>query len=1164
VTNKIYVANQNSANVTVIDGATNSTTTVNAGTNPVSVAVNPVTNKIYVANNASGNVTVIDGATNSTTTVSVGTSENPVTNKIYEDNQSPNVTVIDGATNSTITLNASSGPFSVAINPVTNKVYVANLTSNNVTVIDGATNSTATVTAGTNPNSVAVNPVTNKVYVANNASNNVTVIDGATNSTTTVSAGSGPDTVVLNPVTNKIYVSNDVGNTVTVIDGSSNSAVTVAAGIEPNSIALNPLTNKIYVANFRSNNVTVIDGATNSTAAVSAGTGSISVAVNPVTNKIYVANKVSADVTVIDGATNSTTTLSAGFNPTSVAVNPLTNKIYVANNLSHNVTVIDGASNTVIATVDVGSNPVWVAVNPMTNKIYVTNSGSVNVTMIDGTTNSATNIGVGFFPFQVAVNPVTNKIYVANNDTASVTVIDGATNSTSTVSTGANALSVAVNPVTNKIYVTNAGSSNVTVITEQQVQAIPLTTVITALPGNQTPSATPSFTFTAQSNFSPTAPAIGNVFFQVDTWQGAWIAAAGTGPSFTGTVAPLQPGFHILYAYAGDAQQGDSGQRGSPLIGNIAAYGFLVLNQPSLNIAKTHAGIFTQGQAGATYMVTVSNAGNSATSGTITVTETAPTGLTVTAMAGTGWTCNTMTCTRSDALAGGGASYPVITVTVSVSATATTLQVNQVSVSGGGSAAANASDSTIIIISQPTLTVNRRVLNFGTSGSLATSPQTILVTISGAVNLPWMATSDHSNITVNPGSGVGSGTFQITATQGSSGSVTLTSTGAINSPQTITVNVASVTPALPFGSFDTPITNITGVVGAIPVTGWALDNIEVGHVDILREPVAGEPSGNLIFIGTAVFSADARTDVQAQFPTFPLSYRAGCGYQMLTNFLPNASASGASGNGTYKLHAIAFNKAGSQLDLGTKTITVDNAHATKPFGTIDTPGQGGTISGSDPVNFGWALTPQPGIIPIDGSTMFVVIDGVLVGSPTYGQFRSDIASLFPGYANSMGAVGFFHLNTTTLANGVHTISWNAFDNLGRGEGLGSRYFNVLNTGGTGVAALEDVIPTTAVHLRHGLNVNREPDPIAPDADGVYSVTMEEVGHIELHLGAATGNMLVQGEAHSLPTGSTLKRGVFYWQPGPGFLGEYTMQFNRPDGSTIPVRVNIVPKRYSIE
>jgi len=94
-----------------------------------------------------------------------------------------------------------------------------------------------------------------------------------------------------------------------------------------------------------------------------------------------------------------------------------------------------------------------------------------------------------------------------------------------------------------------------------------------------------------------------------------------------------------------------------------------------------------------------------------------------------------------------------------------------------------------------------------------------------------------------------------------------------------------------------------------------------------------------------------------------------------------------------------------------------------------------------------------------------------------------------------------------------------------------------------------------------LNVNRQPDPIKADADGGYSITMEEVGRIELHLGASRGNMLVLGGVQALPTGSTLKGGVFYWQPGPGFLGEYTMQFERPDGTKVPVRVNIVPKRF---
>ncbi len=87
-----------------------------------------------------------------------------------------------------------------------------------------------------------------------------------------------------------------------------------------------------------------------------------------------------------------------------------------------------------------------------------------------------------------------------------------------------------------------------------------------------------------------------------------------------------------------------------------------------------------------TFTVTVTNVGNSPSSGPVTVTETPPAGLTITALAGTGWTCTvaTRTCTRSDALAAT-ASYPEITVTTSVGASVAPGTVtNSAVVSGGG------------------------------------------------------------------------------------------------------------------------------------------------------------------------------------------------------------------------------------------------------------------------------------------------------------------------------------------------------------------------------------------------------------------------------------------------------------------------------------------------
>jgi len=107
-----------------------------------------------------------------------------------------------------------------------------------------------------------------------------------------------------------------------------------------------------------------------------------------------------------------------------------------------------------------------------------------------------------------------------------------------------------------------------------------------------------------------------------------------------------------------------------------------------------------QGQTGATYTISVTNAGNGPSSGVVMVTDILPVGLTATAMSGTGWTCtpSSSSCTRADALAASGSYAPVL-LTVNVAATATSSVTNTATVSGGSEAnTANdtASDVTIV------------------------------------------------------------------------------------------------------------------------------------------------------------------------------------------------------------------------------------------------------------------------------------------------------------------------------------------------------------------------------------------------------------------------------------------------------------------------------------
>ena len=182
--------------------------------------------------------------------------------------------------------------------------------------------------------------------------------------------------------------------------------------------------------------------------------------------------------------------------------------------------------------------------------------------------------------------------------------------------------------------------------------------------------------------------------------------------------------------------------------GRLATMTARLPQSPELSIAKTHGGNFTQGQAGATYTVTVSNGVSAGdTSGTVTVTETVPSGLTLASMSGPGWSCATLhTCTRGDALTGG-SSYPAIIVTVSVDQNAKSTLSNQVAVSGGGSASATATDATVITANPPVLPIVASVVN-GASFQPGIVPNS-WITIQGSNLAPATDTWDKSIVNGN-------------------------------------------------------------------------------------------------------------------------------------------------------------------------------------------------------------------------------------------------------------------------------------------------------------------------------------------------------------------------------------------------------------------------------
>ena len=476
--------------------------------------------------------------------------------------------------------------------------------------------------------------------------------------------------------------------------------------------------------------------------------------------------------------------------------------------------------------------------------------------------------------------------------------------------------------------------------------------------------------------------------------------------------------------------------------------------------------------------------------------------------------------------------------------------------------------------SQPEIFLNRTRLNAGAVEFGAfTGPQTFWIGNSGTGALHWTISDNADWLTTNPSSGTDSGVVKVSINPAGlspgtyTGTITAADPRASNSPQNVTVYLTVLKSSQeqpPLGSFDSPDHGYT-VKSSIPVTGWALDDIEIKSVKIYRHG-----GGEMVYIGNAVIVEGARPDVEIAYPDYPYNYRAGWGYMLLTNFLPN------NGNGTYTLAAVAADISGNLVTLGTRTIKVDNAHAVKPFGAIDTPTQGGKALGSSFINWGWVLTPQPNAIPTNGSTINVYVDGVKLGHPHYNIYRADIANLFPGYANSNGASGYFSLDTTAYSDGVHTIQWTASDNAGNTDGIGSRYFTIRNSNSSykaikreqgGLPPCSNLPPLQGdypILVIKGYNTTIPPQTIDPDEDENITIELNELEPVEIHFPAGNwkGFQVIGDRFERLPIGSTMdrKKGIFYWLPPPGFLGEYELIFfshrqrGMPTGKNITIKI----------
>ncbi len=435
------------------------------GFGPSVIGINPATNRIYIGNSRSENISVIDGSSNKvidTTTIvqnklsicppdDIGVNSNA--NRIYvtidfcrdrdtiESSDFP-IIIIDGFSNEVVdSIEIEADVNLIAVDSNANLLYA--LSSNSAIVINALTKEIVGE-LDIKGKAIGINQLTQRVYIATDE--DVKIVDG-TSRQVIDSINLSSNAIGIDHLNSKIYVATDRG--LKVVDAITNEIIE-SIDIEAVSIEINNATNKVYAGSDKS--ISVIDGLNNKL------TGSIdisgsSMALNSNANMLYAISGM--DVFVVDGDTDEIIDfVTIGALPEDVIVNNATKRVYTLDKFNNKIIIVDEEKRGVVDTIRMDRKPNRFDINKTTNKIYATSVDN-SVIVINGDNNAILkNIAVGDNPKGIWVDSKNNVIYTANSAGKDISIIDGTIDEVvGNIRAPSAPLFIGGNERTNRIYV---------------------------------------------------------------------------------------------------------------------------------------------------------------------------------------------------------------------------------------------------------------------------------------------------------------------------------------------------------------------------------------------------------------------------------------------------------------------------------------------------------------------------------------------------------------------------------------------------------------------------------------------------------------------------------------------------------------------------------------